>query len=338
MPATASLDSIQGDIQASDTRSTINQAHSSPSLRPAVATNNLLLTQTDPQPSTHGIVAVTESSLAVYQIDTLPSHDDAVAETNSETNKARKACEIAISTDRDSSSVTEIIETFRFSDLASEIRDRIYHFVLGPPQDPLICLTQVLDTRPPSAQSGGIDFDMSFRTKSVKLNCKHKDPDWGVIHEVKPCDLSILMVSKQIYVEAFHVFYTSNCFSFTDTGLLYRFLKNIGYTRRQHLTMIYFLWRGPDAKEAFRLLKTCRRLKLVQFTVPCSHPPGYEALKEVRVETAKARALIHFAPAQNPPLTIHAHTSSFGDYQCHCLCRRPYEPASSLQELEKFII
>ena len=261
MPATASLDSIQEDTRASDNRSTIYQTHSSPSLRPDVATSNPLSTQIDPQPSKHGTVAVTESSLAVYQIDALPSHGDAVAETNSETGKARKACEIAISTDRDSSPVTEITETFRFQDLASEIRNRIYHFVLGPPQDPLICLTQELDTRPPSAQSGGLDFDMSFRTKSVKLNCKHKDPDWGVTHEVKPSDLSILMVSKQIYVEAFHVFYTSNCFSFTDTGLLYRFLKNIGYTRRQHLTMIYFLWRGPDAKEAFRLLKTCRRIK-----------------------------------------------------------------------------
>ena len=185
-------------------------------------------------------------------------------------------------------------------------------------------------------QSGDIDFDSSFRPNSIKLNPKHKDPSWGAFsHQVKPHDLSILLVSKQIYVEAFHVFYTTNCFSFTDTGLLYRFLKNIGYTRRQHLTMVYFLWRGPDAKEAFRLLKTCRRLKMVQFTVPCSHPPGYEALKEVRVEKPKARALVHYTPAQNPPLNIREHTSCFGDYQCHCLCRRPYEPASSMRELEK---
>ena len=334
MPATASLDSIPEDIGGSDTRSTINQVHSSLSTRPAVATNNLLLTQIDPQPSTHGPVALAESSLAVDQIDALPSHDDAVAKIISETNKTRKPWDVAIATDRDSPPVTEINETFRFLDLASEIRNRIYHFILGPPQDPSICLTQVLDTRPPNAQSGGVDFDRSFRTQSVKMNYKHRDPDWGVTHEVKPCDLFILTVSKQVYVEAFHVFYTSNCFSFTDTALLYRFLKNIGYTRRQHLTMIHFLWRGPDAKEAFRLLKTCRRLRLVQFTVPCSHPPGYEALKEVRVETAKARALIHFAPAQNPPLNIREHISCFGDYKCHCLCRRPYEPASSMQELE----
>ena len=88
-------------------------------------------------------------------------------------------------------------------------------------------------------------------------------------------------------------------------------------------------------KEAFRLLKTCRRLRVVQFTVPCSHPPGYEALKEVKAEVAKARALVYFAPAQNAPLILHDHTSCFGDYQCHCLCRRPYEPASDMGELEK---
>ena len=330
----ASLDPIPEDTRGSDACSTINQAHSPRSLCPAVATNNPLLIQNDLQPSTPGSPAVPESNLAVYEIDALPQNDNDVAKSNSETHEARKPSDVAIATDRDSSPVIEMTRTFRFLDLASEMRNRIYHFVLGPPQDPSICLTQVLDTRPPSAQSGSNDFNMSFRTKSVKINCKHKDPDWGVVHGVKPCALSILLVSKQIYVEAFHVFYTSNCFSFTDTALLYRFLKNIGYTRRQHLTMIYFLWRGPDAKEAFRLLKTCRRLRLLQFTVPCSQPPGYEALKEVRVETAKARALVHFAITQNPPLDIHDHNSCFGDYQCHCICRRPYEPASSMLELE----
>ena len=91
---------------------------------------------------------------------------------------------------------------------------------------------------------------------------------------------------------------------------------------------------GPDAKEAFHLLKTCRRLRLVQFTVPCSRPPGYEALKEVRVEVAKARALVHFTPASNVS-SIPDHTSCFGDYQCHCLCRRPHELASNMWELER---
>lgn len=225
-------------------------------------------------------------------------------------------------------------EVFRFSDLPAETRNRIYQLVLGPPKDPSTCLTQIVDDSPIRAPNGRIDTGHTFRVKSMMHNLKYQDPKWGISHDVKPQDLSILLVSKQTYLESFHVFYATNCLSFTNTGMLYRFLKNIGYARRQHLTMIYFIWRGPNAKEAFRLLKTCRRLTRVEFTVPCSHPPGYEALKEVRVETAKARALIHFAPAQLPS-AIRSHTSCFGDYECHCLCRRDYEPPSRLQELEK---
>ena len=254
-----------------------------------------------------------------------------IAEATQEMAEAGSSSDTILAAAEDPATTDEPVEIFRFTDLPPEIRNRIYGFILGPPQDPSICLTQVLDNRPLEAQSEGVDIDNTFRTNSVVANPKHNDPNWGITHEVDPNDLSMLLASKQIYTEACLFFYATNCFSFTDTGLLYRFLKNIGYTRRQHLTMIYFLWRGEDAKEAFRLLKTCRRLTSVQFTVPCSHPPGYEALKEVRVETAKARALVHFAA---PPLQ---HSSCFGDYQCHCNCtsRSPYEPASNLQEIEK---
>lgn len=319
------------------TSAAINQAYSSPLLSPysAVAETSPVVIQDGNSTSSQNTVAVAESSSAVNQTGTLHSPDVAFAESSLEINNAGDSSDGAFAVAEKSPPANEPVQIFRFSDLAPEIRNRIYRLVLGPPQDPSICLTEVVDDRPLRAQSGGgLDFDNTFRTKSVVPNPKHKDPDWGVTHQVNPDDLSILLVSKQTYVEAFHVFYSTNCFSFTDTGMLYRFLKNIGYTRRQHLTMVYFLWRGPDAKETFRLLKTCQRLTTVQFTVPCSHPPGYEALKAVRVKTAKARALVHFAPAQNPPLNIHDHTSCFGDYLCHCLCRRSYEPASNLRELE----
>ena len=95
-------------------------------------------------------------------------------------------------------------------------------------------------------------------------------------------DLNLLLVCKQIYIEAFHVFYSSHRFFFSDTELLYSFLKGIGHNRRQHLSMIAFDWCGPYAKDAFRLLKTCSRLKSVQFTVPCGEPPGYAAVREIR--------------------------------------------------------
>ena len=275
--------------------------------------------------------AVVEVSPAINTTD--QSSDVDVAEVTQEMTEAGNSSDATLAVAGDPATTDEPVEIFRFTDLPPEIRNRIYRFILGPPQDPSICLTQISDNRPLGAQSEGVDIDNTFRTKSVVPNPKHNDPNWGVTHEVDPNDLSILLASKQTYTEAFLFFYATNCFSFTDTGLLYRFLKNIGYTRRQHLTMIYFLWRGEDAKEAFRLLKTCRRLTTVQFTVPCSQPPGYEALKEVRVETAKARALVHFAPAQDRPFCTS--TSCFGDYQCHCNCRRSHEPVSNLRDLEK---
>lgn len=350
----ASLECVKNDVQEVDTGPAFCQAHSStPSTTlSAVFKSSPIAVQADNPLSPRITVAVPDGSSTVNQNETLPSPDATVAEISPEIHEDGESSDVAvigaspeINEGDNSSNVTvvdaesslpdaEPVKVFRFSDLAPEIRDRIYHFVLGPPEDPSICLTQILDDRPLRAPNGRVDFEHTFRVKSIVQNPDHQDPQWGVIHHVKPHDLSILLVSKQTYVESFHVFYTTNCLSFTNTGLLYRFLKNIGYARRQHLTTIYFLWRGPNAKEAFRLLKTCRQLTTVQFTVPCSHPPGYEALKDIRVEEAKARALIHFAPAQLPPLTIRSHTSCFGDYECHCLCRRPYEPASSLRELE----
>ena len=363
MPSTPTLECVWHGPQGLATCPATDNTHSSPlpshshSSHFTAAERSPVAVQASNSSSPYDTVAIAQSSSVIYQTEALDvsaavgnlgignvngSSHAAVANTYLEVNDDLNSLDdddsdssdVSVAVTENSPPATERVGIFRFSDLVPEIRNRIYHIVLRPPQDPSICLTQILDDRPLRAPSGGIDFDNTFRTKSVVPNRKHKDPDWGIIHQVSPQDLSILLVSKQIYVEAFHVFYATNCFSFTDTGLLYRFLKTIGYIRRQHLTMIYFLWRGPDAKEAFRLLKTCRRLKIVQFTVPCSHPPGYEALKDVRVETAKARALVHFAPAQYPPLSIYNHTSCFGDYLCHCMCRRHYEPASNLREIE----
>ena len=312
-------------------------AHSSPLPHVVVAGSQQASHQAGKSLSTHYAVAAAESSSVGNEIEKIPSKDNAITEICPEIIEAGNSSNLGITAPEGLLPATEPepIGVFRFKDLAAEIRNRIYHFVLGPPQDPSICLTQIIDCHPFSASNDESDIEATFHTKSVKLNPKHKDPAWGVTHDVKSHDLSILLVSKQIYMEAFHVFYTTNCFSFTDTGLLYRFLKNIGYIRRQHLTMVYFLWRGPDAKEAFRLLKTCRRLRLVQFTVPCSHPPGYQALKEVRVEVAKARALVHFAPAPSTIINLHDHNSCFGDYQCRCQCRPSCIPASDMDELEK---
>lgn len=215
-----------------------------------------------------------------------------------------------------------------FFNLPPEIRNSIYEFVLGPPLHPSVCLTGLkgLDLNP----SKGFRYDRGVPSTTNPANWEH------YYCHVEPGILSILLVSRQIYTEAFHVFYSCHCFSFFDTDQLYRFLRNIGYARRQQLRAVYFMWRGPRSKDAFRLLKTCRGLKSLQFTVPCSHPPGYAALREVRgLGTVQVRALIHFVPYCHSH--EHVHPVSFshsGDYYCHCKCRKDGDPKSSIQELE----
>ena len=99
----------------------------------------------------------------------------------------------------------------------------------------------------------------------------------------KETDLSILLLSKQTYIEAFHIFYRFNQFYFKDTEILYRFLRKIGYPRRQQITTISFCWRSHGiAKEAFRLLKTCKGLKSLSTWISDYEPWGYAALREVR--------------------------------------------------------
>ena len=207
--------------------------------------------------------------------------------------------------------------------LPPEIRDRIYNEVLGPSGDPAIYATAVHDPK----LSSRLDGD--YGTTEVDLR---RDNSWPVFcHFVKPSILSILLGSKQIYTEAFHIFYSKNRFHFPDTQILYRFLRNIGYVRRQHLTMISFNWRGAEAKEAFRILKTCRRLKSLHFTAPCNEPPGYAAIREIRgLEEAKAIVRIHYL--------THRHGRTYNSYYA-CLCDTPYHQGygslDDLPELER---
>lgn len=77
-----------------------------------------------------------------------------------------------------------------------------------------------------------------------------------------PFDLSLLLVSKQTFMEAYHVFYRFNTIFFSSTDALLEFLQGIGYARRQELTDIGFDWVGEEAKAAFRLLKTCGNLRV----------------------------------------------------------------------------
>ena len=207
------------------------------------------------------------------------------------------------------------------SSLPPEIRNIIYKHVLGPPLDPTICFTEPIDPRP---------LNFGYDDRGARLmdgNIKESDCYW----QVWPFTLDLLLVSKQIYRESFHIFYATHCFSFLDTDFLYHFLRKSGYARRQHISQIRFIWRGSHAKKAFRLLKTCQRLRTVQLIASCSHPPGYAALCEVRgLEKVDAKAMIHFEKHRVKVLGC----KCWGDYYCHCACRKPGDPKSDLQELE----
>ncbi|KAL2036437.1 hypothetical protein N7G274_010838 [Stereocaulon virgatum] len=200
-----------------------------------------------------------------------------------------------------------------------EVRNHIYNEILGPAGDSAVCAGN--HHRFLSRHCGD--------RGSLRAELRHDYPWPKACHFIKPSvDLAILLVSKQIYTEAFHIFYSTNRFHFPDTQILYRFLRNIGYVRRQHLTMITFDWHGAEAKEAFRLLKTCRRLKSLHFTAPCTEPPGHAAIREIRgLEEAQVIGRVH-----------HIRLPHCSYYRCRCYDRgysQEYGPLADISELER---
>lgn len=138
--------------------------------------------------------------------------------------------------------------------------------------------------------------------------------------------LAILQVSKQTYLEAFHIFYRETCITILDTSMLYSFLKNIGYARRQSLTSLEFSYSGKDSKTAFRLLKTCQNLRwlTIDLLVADRGPPvAWQALREVRglekvrfkvIRCNQCRCVWHRA---GDPTNIHPAARSIDDLVQH---------------------
>ena len=100
-----------------------------------------------------------------------------------------------------------------------------------------------------------------------------------------PFDLSLLLVSKAIYLEAYPVFYKINTIYFRNIDIMLEFLTNIGPARRHCIANIGFNWEETKlttAKAAFRLLQSCGNLKTLRLTIPRSTPIGYDDLCELR--------------------------------------------------------
>ena len=132
-----------------------------------------------------------------------------------------------------------------------EIRERIYKFVLTSEDD----------------------MPTTTRTDGPDTRC-----------------LSLLLVCKQICLEAFHIFYRHNNLNFANLGALWLFLKNIGYARRLYVAHITFAWQGLEDKQTFRLLQRCPNLKSLDIILPgsyyepgkCYDSEGRKTLSEVR--------------------------------------------------------
>ena len=130
------------------------------------------------------------------------------------------------------------------------------------------------------------------------------DPRYTVNEGEVPSSLAILETCRQIYLEAFHIFYRYNLLHFHTTDDMKFCLKSMGHARRQQVRSVSFLWQGHDPKGAFRMLKTCSNLKKIrvcQNMDPDSDYTGFEthigylALREVRglelVETVKLKRI-----------------------------------------------
>lgn len=83
--------------------------------------------------------------------------------------------------------------------------------------------------------------------------------------------LTLLLVSKQVSLEALPIFYFYNYFKFDSMRILATFLKRMGRTRREHLAHVaiecsFKSEQNTGAISAFRLLAECKRLRTFRFT------------------------------------------------------------------------
>ena len=107
----------------------------------------------------------------------------------------------------------------------------------------------------------------------------------GHFPDSKP--LSLLLVSKQTYIEAFAFYYKLNTLHFPKLDLLTLFLRNIGFARRQYLTSLTCFWSGADptsCRTAVNMLQKCPSLRTLKiYTLKDkTEPKGKKALRALK--------------------------------------------------------
>ena len=199
----------------------------------------------------------------------------------------------------------------KFMDLPVEVRDQIYSLAIGIPQPtPGTMISFKRRSQDPSHK--GRNW---FRTWHVlPKNMSMLPAGW---HEVDFPSLNILQTSKQVYLEAFHHFYTDHTIAFQDPHCLYQFLCTIGSKRRRQLTSFFFDWYNDDAKDCFRMLKTCPNLKSVSFTFPCNaqNAEGLQALRDVRV--LKQACVLAIKHTDATAVCNNDYWAVTADHKCH---------------------
>lgn len=122
-----------------------------------------------------------------------------------------------------------------FGRLPGEIRQMIYECVLvAPPSQPTIYLRVPVTTAtvPDIASAEGNSITMASETGST-------EPSLLTPTHRKNSYVAILQTCRQIYHEAFHIFYARNSFHFPNAPDLIAFLRGIGPLRRAELTSLH---------------------------------------------------------------------------------------------------
>lgn len=125
----------------------------------------------------------------------------------------------------------------------AEIRDRIYRYVL---------------------------LSTDSEDSPLEDNWLPRGPD--------SCCLSVLLVSKQTYLEAFHIYYRYRNLEFSNLSALELFLKNIGGLRRSYVTHVSFVWNTAGSNHVYQLLQQCPNLRYLNIHIPEIRPLEYSGV------------------------------------------------------------
>jgi hypothetical protein len=151
--------------------------------------------------------------------------------------------------------------TFPFLRLPPELRDVIYHMMFRfPPSG--IELTCVGNERNRVLRAVTKDTVATFSADKW-MSCVDWSP-FGLYKEPIQQTLSLLLVNKQIFKEAFSHFYRENVFYFASVDNLGDVLRSLPRYRRQHLTQIAFrfeAYHSPLATRVFRYLASLPNLR-----------------------------------------------------------------------------